>query len=89
MGSSQSVQSVPQRLSTDILLGKTRKEADTFILVNNVYFDDYDEKVTEIRPIKIDGETLKRIRDIRDSEGRMRLNVIIDRGIISKIESIG
>ena len=77
---------------TDILIGKTVDEAEKFIELNNVFYPQYfgilNYKITEIRVVKIDGENQSRIKDIRDSEEKMRLNVYIRNGIITHIEDV-
>ena len=77
------------RESTEVLIGKTLEEANEYIKMNEVFFGDMAYPITSIHVSVKDGEPQQGYKDIRRSEGRMRLNVRTENGIIIRINHVG
>jgi len=74
---------------TSSLMGKSLDEAKLLIKEHDVFYGEVEHPITEICVVRVDGEPQSRIKDIRRFKGRMRLNVHIKSGKITKIESVG
>lgn len=63
-------------------------DAERFIESNDVYFGETEHPITEIQVTQEDDERLRAGKDMRDSRGRMRLNVHTRDGKIVKISHV-
>ena len=90
MFTEEEVDAEPTKLTADVLIGKSVADAKRFIKDNDVFWSIASgAAITEIHVSRKDGESQSGIKDIRNSEGRMRLNVAVRAGKIVALESIG
>lgn len=83
------VNSNETRESADVLIGMTRKEAKKYIKTHEVFFCGTEDPITEIRVSLKDGEPQSSIKDIRNSAGKVRLNVYTADDVIVQIDNVG
>jgi hypothetical protein len=77
------------RESTDVLIGKPLEDARKYIEIHEVFFGNLEFPITEIHVCRKDGKPQSGIKDIRSSDGRMRLNVWTKNDVIIKIDHVG
>lgn len=77
-----------RRKDADFLVGMTVAQATHCIEANEVYFGEMDHPVTEIRVCKRNGCNEQGSKDLRDHQGRMRLNVETEDGKIVKASHV-
>lgn len=68
------------------LLGKTPAEAEEWLKANRVTMASHpDTPVLTVRPVRIDGQDQAVTMDLRAD----RVNVVVEKGVISAIDSVG
>jgi hypothetical protein len=85
MGTTTSTEVSPPHYNASSLKNWTKEEARLFILGNLVYYDGTTEQVMSIRVVNRNGIPVPIIQNYDPN----RLNVFIDRHVITKIHSMG